>query len=123
MNTLHIIADWFDEIDIPPETANCVWLLACPEITFDRKNLSDTQYQRILTGGKRAFAQADHNLENLVGYHTTETNALQIRVNNCLTLDPNYKYRALHIDPTGVWINPTTEFPTPNENMVGGIED
>ena len=106
MNTLHLIADWFSKIDLPPEKANCVWLIGFPEVTFERKNLSLSQYTRIITEGNSTFKQTEHNPENLVGYHPLPVNSVMVRVNNCLVRDQVSPHRVLYTDPSGVWENP-----------------
>ena len=106
MTILHLIGDWFEEMGIPPGRANCIWLLGFPEITFDRKNLTLIEYTSILTEGNSVFKQANHNPDNLVGYHPLESEAIQIRINNCLVRKQVYPNRATYIDPDGVWTNP-----------------
>jgi hypothetical protein len=107
MNTLHLIADWLSELDIPPEKANCVWLIGFPEITFDRKNLTLPQYTKLILRGNSTFKQTEHNPENLVGYHPLPVNSIMVRVNNCLERDQVSPHRVLYTDSTGIWENPT----------------
>lgn len=120
MNTLHLIADWFDELNLDPQQANCVWLWLAlyPEVTFERKNLSLSEYKRVLTQGGSKFRQAQHNPENLVGYYPTEAGSLQIRINNCLVRDNASKYREIFVDPDRVWICEQTDTPTPDQNTL-----
>jgi hypothetical protein len=118
MNELHLIADWFDLLKIPPEKANCIWCLGGFEIGFDRRQITLEEYRRILSEGNAPFVQAPHNPENLVGYHSTEAGAVQVRVNRALepknpaALDPGF------YDPDGVWTPPKRDSftrPTPEE--------
>lgn len=121
MNTLHMIADWLDELDIPPEKANCVWLVGFPEVTFDRKNLTDSEYIHLIIRGNSSFKQPDHNPENLYGYHPLPVNSLMVRINNCLVRKRTSPHRVLYIDPTGIWENPLRESDFWNQTM--GRED